>query len=130
MFTQQIINNICILFFNEVMKVPVEWFLRVILKGLGSNHGLKTDWHDRGFSCFSQSLLANAEVVPQIRLRLLSLIISNSIPYTLSYRQRHYIVMDFINALPGNSSVNTVRHATVEEAVFCRTDRRASRPAE
>jgi hypothetical protein len=30
----------------------------------------------------------------------------------------HYIVTDLINALPGNSSVNTVQHATIEEAVF------------
>jgi hypothetical protein len=29
-----------------------------------------------------------------------------------------YIVTDFINALPGNSHVNTVPHATIEEAVF------------
>jgi hypothetical protein len=29
-----------------------------------------------------------------------------------------YIVTDLINALPGNSSVNTVQHATVEEALF------------
>jgi hypothetical protein len=28
------------------------------------------------------------------------------------------IVTDLINALPGNSSVNTVQHATVDEAVF------------
>jgi hypothetical protein len=28
------------------------------------------------------------------------------------------IVTDLINALPGNSSVNTVQHATIEEAVF------------
>jgi hypothetical protein len=28
------------------------------------------------------------------------------------------IVKDLINALPGNSSVNTVQHATIEEAVF------------
>jgi hypothetical protein len=28
------------------------------------------------------------------------------------------IVADFINALPGNSSVNTAQHATIEEAVF------------
>jgi hypothetical protein len=27
-------------------------------------------------------------------------------------------VTDLINALPGNSSVNTVQHATTEEAVF------------
>jgi hypothetical protein len=26
--------------------------------------------------------------------------------------------MDLINALPDNSSVNTVQHATIEEAVF------------
>jgi hypothetical protein len=29
-----------------------------------------------------------------------------------------YILTDLINALPGNSSVNTVQHATIEEAVF------------
>jgi hypothetical protein len=28
------------------------------------------------------------------------------------------IVTDLINALPGNSSVNTVQHATIEEAAF------------
>jgi hypothetical protein len=27
-------------------------------------------------------------------------------------------VTDLINALPGNSSVNTVQHATIDEAVF------------
>jgi hypothetical protein len=27
-------------------------------------------------------------------------------------------VTDFVNALPGNSSVNTVHHATIEEAVL------------
>jgi hypothetical protein len=26
--------------------------------------------------------------------------------------------MDLINALPGNSSVNTVQHTTIQEAVF------------
>jgi hypothetical protein len=31
---------------------------------------------------------------------------------------RKNIVMDLINALPGNSTVNTVQHATTEEAVF------------
>jgi hypothetical protein len=29
-----------------------------------------------------------------------------------------YTAMDLIDALPGNSSVNTVQHATIEEAVF------------
>jgi hypothetical protein len=28
------------------------------------------------------------------------------------------IAMNLMNALPGNSSVNTVQHATIEEAVF------------
>jgi hypothetical protein len=28
------------------------------------------------------------------------------------------ILTDLINALPGNSSVNTVQHATIDEAVF------------
>jgi hypothetical protein len=32
--------------------------------------------------------------------------------------QLHNIVTDLINALPGNSSANTVQHATIEEAVF------------
>jgi hypothetical protein len=32
---------------------------------------------------------------------------------------KKYIVTHLINALPGNSSVNTVQHATVDEAVFC-----------
>jgi hypothetical protein len=32
---------------------------------------------------------------------------------------RYYItVTDLINALPGNNSVNTVQHATTDEAVF------------
>jgi hypothetical protein len=30
----------------------------------------------------------------------------------------HINVTDFINALQGNSSVDTVQHATIEEAVF------------
>jgi hypothetical protein len=30
----------------------------------------------------------------------------------------YYIVMDLVNELQGNSSVNTVQHATIEEAVF------------
>jgi hypothetical protein len=29
-----------------------------------------------------------------------------------------HIATDLINGLPGNSSVNTVQHATIEEAVF------------
>jgi hypothetical protein len=29
-----------------------------------------------------------------------------------------HIVMDLINVLPGNGSVNVVQHATIEEAVF------------
>jgi hypothetical protein len=29
-----------------------------------------------------------------------------------------YIVTDLISALPGNSSVNTVQHPTIEEVVF------------
>jgi hypothetical protein len=29
-----------------------------------------------------------------------------------------HIVTDLNNVLPGNSSVNTVQHATIEEAVF------------
>jgi hypothetical protein len=30
----------------------------------------------------------------------------------------NFIATDMINALPGNSSVNTVQHATIDEAVF------------
>jgi hypothetical protein len=40
------------------------------------------------------------------------------------------IVTDFINALPGNSSVTTVQEETIKEAVFCISDRRANRLAE
>jgi hypothetical protein len=29
-----------------------------------------------------------------------------------------HIVTDLMNALPGNSSVNTVQHATIDEALF------------
>jgi hypothetical protein len=36
----------------------------------------------------------------------------------LSYYSCIIIVTDLINVLPGNSSVNTVQHATTEEAVF------------
>jgi hypothetical protein len=36
----------------------------------------------------------------------------------MSVTYRQYILTDFINALPGNSIVYTVQHATVEEAVF------------
>jgi hypothetical protein len=40
-----------------------------------------------------------------------------------------YSVMDLINVLSGNSSVNTAQHATIEEAVFCRSNQRANRLA-
>jgi hypothetical protein len=38
----------------------------------------------------------------------------------VKYVSRHliHIVTDLINALPGNISVNTFQHATMEEAVF------------
>jgi hypothetical protein len=32
--------------------------------------------------------------------------------------RKSYIVTDFINAWPGNSSVNTAQHVIIEEAVF------------
>jgi hypothetical protein len=41
-----------------------------------------------------------------------------SILYSLHVRNRVYTATHLINALPGNSSVNTVQHATIEEAVF------------
>jgi hypothetical protein len=31
---------------------------------------------------------------------------------------KNYIVIDLINSLPGNSSVNTAQQATIDEAVF------------
>jgi hypothetical protein len=34
------------------------------------------------------------------------------------HRWKDNIVTDLINALPGNSSVNSVQHAAIEEAVF------------
>jgi hypothetical protein len=39
------------------------------------------------------------------------------LPSILVTRQQH-IVTDFINALPGSSSVNTVQHTAVEDTVF------------
>jgi hypothetical protein len=41
--------------------------------------------------------------------------VMNQFSYT---RILQAIVMDLINALPGNSSVNMVQYATIEEAVF------------
>jgi hypothetical protein len=41
--------------------------------------------------------------------------------YIYSGRRRKvsiYIITDFINALPGNSSVNMAQHATISEFVF------------
>jgi hypothetical protein len=38
--------------------------------------------------------------------------------YKKGYLNKNHYVMDLINTLPGNSSVNTVRHATIEKAVF------------
>jgi hypothetical protein len=38
--------------------------------------------------------------------------------YKLNYIVYKCIITDLINALPGNSSVNQVQHATIEEAVF------------
>jgi hypothetical protein len=38
-----------------------------------------------------------------------------------SWDEKHLyicILTELINALPGNSSVNTVQHVTIEEAVF------------
>jgi hypothetical protein len=40
------------------------------------------------------------------------------LPITGSHDGYSGIVTDLINALPGNSSVNTVQHATIDEAVF------------
>jgi hypothetical protein len=37
---------------------------------------------------------------------------------TTTYFPLNTLVMDLINALPGNISVNTVQRATIEEAVF------------
>jgi hypothetical protein len=36
----------------------------------------------------------------------------------LTLKIQLYIVTNLINALPGNSSVNTVQHVTMEKAVF------------
>jgi hypothetical protein len=43
---------------------------------------------------------------------------TNAVGAVLAVTVCVYIVTDLINALPGNSSVNTVQHATIEEAVF------------
>jgi hypothetical protein len=59
-------------------------------------------------------------VIPEVNLvvpekytyyiELMKLYIDHYIPYN--------IIMDFIKALPGNSFLNTVQHAKIEEAVF------------
>jgi hypothetical protein len=38
--------------------------------------------------------------------------------YVQTALNMQHIVTDLINALPGNSFVNTVQHATIDEAVF------------
>jgi hypothetical protein len=38
--------------------------------------------------------------------------------YKKGYINKNYILTDLINVLPGNSSVNMVQHATIEESVF------------
>jgi hypothetical protein len=43
---------------------------------------------------------------------------AGGVPYTLGFCDVDQIVTDLINSLPVNSSVNTVQHATIEEAVF------------
>jgi hypothetical protein len=43
---------------------------------------------------------------------------TNAVSAALAVTVCVYIVTDLINALPGNSSVNTVQHATIEEAVY------------
>jgi hypothetical protein len=48
----------------------------------------------------------------------MSMVCSNHLNDRYGPQWRNNIVTDSINALPGNSSVNTVQHATVEEAVF------------
>jgi hypothetical protein len=55
---------------------------------------------------------------PEFERRLFSqtLLIDLALQRMCSFLDRN--VTDLINALPGNSSVNTVQHATIEEAVF------------
>jgi hypothetical protein len=43
-----------------------------------------------------------------------------------NFQSAQYIVTDLINALPGDSSVNTVQQATIDEAVFLCPPRRAA----
>jgi hypothetical protein len=43
---------------------------------------------------------------------------TDSLIYEQTMLSTYNIVTDLINALPGNSSVNTVQHATIDEAVF------------
>jgi hypothetical protein len=49
----------------------------------------------------------------------LLLVFANAVILSSESRGTHdNIVTDLINVLPGNSSVNTVQHATIEEAIF------------
>jgi hypothetical protein len=55
--------------------------------------------------------------IPEIRRMVTVLELDSKRISTVNYSPK-YTVTDLINALPGNSSVNTVKHATIKEAVF------------
>jgi hypothetical protein len=57
-------------------------------------------------------------ILPGLELQPLGRPARSQSLYRLSYSGSYiYIVTDLINALPGNSSVNTVQHATIQVAV-------------
>jgi hypothetical protein len=56
----------------------------------------------------------NAVMINELWIRMKRRPISRHCPETRIV----YIVTDLISALPANRSVNTVQHATVDEAVF------------
>jgi hypothetical protein len=85
-----------------VVKSKVNYLLDYILPSLSTGILKKLEW------CYVATSAAIYIPDSGQRLKLLNL------GTFFTFR----IVMDLINTLPGNSSVNTVQHATIEEAVF------------
>jgi hypothetical protein len=70
----------------------------------------------RGSFCYSAPI--KIEYVTASKSTIKIMVNSTALNMIYTYITIHNAVTDLINALPGNSSVNTVQHATIEEAVF------------
>jgi hypothetical protein len=62
--------------------------------------------------------LPDCSIVPQPKYGYKITNTKGTYIYYLHFRSFMHIVTDLINALPGNSSLNTVQHATIEEMTF------------